>query len=92
VEKGRRKRRKRTTLPWAELLRRVFLVDVLRCPCGGTRKVVAFVKDPALAKATLKKLGIPFQPLVLAKGKDPPSQDHFDLGPAYDGADPSYPD
>ncbi|MBM3985329.1 MAG: hypothetical protein FJ296_06540 [Planctomycetes bacterium] len=28
--------------PWADLLRRVFGVDVLRCPdCGGRRRIVA---------------------------------------------------
>jgi hypothetical protein len=29
-------------LPWADLLKRVFGDDVLQCPCGGRRKVVAF--------------------------------------------------
>jgi hypothetical protein len=33
-----RKRR----LPWADLLKRVFGDDVLQCPCGGRRWVVAF--------------------------------------------------
>jgi hypothetical protein len=30
-----------TGVPWAELLRRVFATDVLACPCGGRRSVVA---------------------------------------------------
>jgi hypothetical protein len=32
-------------LPWADLLRRVFAEDVLVCPCGSRRSVVAFVAD-----------------------------------------------
>ena len=31
-------------LPWADLLRRVYGVDVLLCRCGGTRVVTAFVE------------------------------------------------
>ena len=36
-------------VPWAQLLRRVFLVDVLRCAgCGGRRQLVAQVShDPS---------------------------------------------
>jgi hypothetical protein len=31
-----------------EELRRVFLIDVLRCPqCGGTRRQLAAIHDPA---------------------------------------------
>jgi hypothetical protein len=37
-------------LPWADLLRRVFAQDVLRCRCGGRRSVVAFVADAACAR------------------------------------------
>jgi len=36
-----------------ELLRRVFADDVLRCPCGGRRSVVAIVVVPAIARAVL---------------------------------------
>jgi len=28
-------------LPWAKLLRRAFGDDLLKCPCGGRREVVA---------------------------------------------------
>ena len=46
-------------LDWATLLRRVHRVEVLRCPCGGTRVVTAFVEDPKLAVEVLEKLGLP---------------------------------
>jgi hypothetical protein len=29
-------------IPWAELLMRVFREDVLACPCGGRRVVLAY--------------------------------------------------
>ena len=32
-------------IPWADLLKRVHGVDLLACPCGGRRRIVAFVND-----------------------------------------------
>ena len=33
---------------WAELLRRIFEVDPLRCPrCGGARRIITFLTEPA---------------------------------------------
>jgi hypothetical protein len=46
-------------LPWADLLRRVFAEDVLVCPCGGGRSVVAFVADAGQAHSLLVTLGLP---------------------------------
>jgi hypothetical protein len=38
----------RRYIPWANLLERVFLQDVLRCPnCGGRRHMISVVTDPA---------------------------------------------
>jgi hypothetical protein len=45
--------------------------------------------------APLEALGVPFEPLKIAKGHDPPSQESLDFGPGFDGVDgidPSYPD
>jgi hypothetical protein len=82
--------------PWARLLKRVFLIDLLTCDkCGGRREVRAFVSSPALARKALEALGVPFEPLKIAKGHDPPSQESLDFGPGFDGVDgidPSYPD
>jgi hypothetical protein len=30
-----------TRIEWAQLLRRIYLVDVLACPCGGRRVIVS---------------------------------------------------
>src|SRR4051812_7643756 len=32
-------------IPWAELLKRVYLEDVLACPCGGRRRIEAFIEE-----------------------------------------------
>jgi hypothetical protein len=45
---------------WAELMRRVFLVDVLRCEgCGGRMKILAAIRAPTLAARILDCLGMP---------------------------------
>jgi hypothetical protein len=47
-------------LAWAELLRRVFAVDVLACPrCGGRMRVLAAVHPPEAAQAILTCLALP---------------------------------
>ena len=46
-------------IPWAELLQRVFAIDVLACPCGGRRKVLACLTDPKVVKQILEHLGLP---------------------------------
>ena len=46
-------------LAWADLLRRVFLIDVLRCTrCGGKRRVLEAVTDPQAAAGILLHLGL----------------------------------
>ena len=38
----------RYRIPWAELLQRVFAVDVLQCPrCAGRLELIAFINQPA---------------------------------------------
>ncbi len=47
-------------LPWAELMRRVFAVDVLKCPdCGGPMRILAAIHDPTAVRAILDSLGLP---------------------------------
>jgi hypothetical protein len=46
-------------IPWAELLLRVFREDVLACPCGGRRVVLAFVTEKKVVKEILEHLGLP---------------------------------
>ena len=45
--------------PWAELLLRVFREDVLLCPCGGRRKVAAFISEKKIIQGILEHLGLP---------------------------------
>jgi Putative transposase len=45
---------------WAELMKRVFLVDVLECErCGGPMKMLAAIQCPELAEKILTSLGLP---------------------------------
>jgi hypothetical protein len=46
-------------LPWADLLRRVFGIDVLVCPqCAGPRRVQAVIHDPAAIARVLGAIGL----------------------------------
>ena len=50
----------RQRLSWAQLLARVFLIDVLRCPtCGGRRRIVSFLTEPKVVRRILNHLGLP---------------------------------
>ena len=41
-------------IPWAELLKRVFAEDVLRCPrCGGRRHMISVIVDPEAVRKVL---------------------------------------
>jgi hypothetical protein len=39
--------------------RRIFLLDVLACPCGGRRRVIAFLTERSVITAILVHLGLP---------------------------------
>ena len=41
---------------WADLIKRVFELDPLRCPCGGTMRVVAFITQPRVIRKILGHL------------------------------------
>ena len=45
-------------LPWAELLKKVFAIDILVCDrCGDRRRIVAAITQPDVADAILRCLG-----------------------------------
>jgi hypothetical protein len=45
---------------WAELLHRVFAIDVLACPeCGGRMRMLSAVHSPEAIRAILECLGLP---------------------------------
>jgi hypothetical protein len=60
-------------LRWAELLRRVFAVDVLTCPdCGGPRRLIATITDGLVVRRILDHLGLPSSPTTIAPARAPP--------------------
>jgi hypothetical protein len=50
---------RRVVLRGAELLKRVFGVEALRCECGHSMRVIAAMTEPTVAKAILKCMGLP---------------------------------
>ncbi|MSP26265.1 MAG: hypothetical protein EXR75_14140 [Myxococcales bacterium] len=58
---------------WADLLKRVFEIDVLTCPwCGGERKLIALLTDGAVVRRILEHLGLPTTAPTLAPARAPP--------------------
>jgi hypothetical protein len=47
------------------------LDDVLACPCGGLRRVVADISERQAIVALLTHLGIPTEPPPIARARDP---------------------
>ena len=41
---------------WADLIRRVFELDPLLCPCGGQLRVIAFITEPRVIRKILEHL------------------------------------
>lgn len=65
--------RPRKRYSWAELLRRVFLIDVLTCPgCGGPRKLLAAIFDQGAIRQILAHLGLPTELPAVAPARAPP--------------------
>ena len=58
---------------WAELLRRVFRVEIFTCPnCGGVRRLLAAIQDPSSIERVLRAMGLPFDVPELAVARAPP--------------------
>jgi len=50
----------RTRMSWAQLLKRVFAIDMATCPqCGGPLSLIAAIEDPAVIIKILSHLGLP---------------------------------
>jgi hypothetical protein len=67
--------RKRTRQAWAVLLRRVFATDVLACPCGGRRRIIAALtraQSPDALANYLRHIGEATEPLPTAPARAPP--------------------
>jgi hypothetical protein len=60
-------------LSWAQLFHRVFHKDVLDCPCGGRRALVALVTAPEVIERILRHLDIRSTPVEPAPARAPPA-------------------
>ncbi|MDH3772250.1 MAG: transposase [Nitrospirota bacterium] len=50
----------RARMSWAQLLKRVFAIDLTACPqCGGPLTILAAIEDPAVIIKILTHLGLP---------------------------------
>jgi hypothetical protein len=50
-------------MSWARLLKRVFDIDIERCPqCVGNLKIIAAIEEPAVIERILTHLGLSAQP------------------------------
>ena len=74
---GREQRGKvrRRRYPRAELLRRVFEIDVFACPhCGGVRRLLAAITDPDAIATELRAMGLSCEVAQLAPARAPPGE------------------
>ena len=78
-------------LAWAQLLKRVFGVDLETCvKCGKKTKIIAAILDPKVVVKILAHLHLPTEPPTLApvrgppifQGKDP-YDDYTQLSPSF---------
>ncbi len=59
---------------WADLMRRVFALDVLACPrCGGRMSVIATIEAADVLRQILGHLGLPTDPPAPLPARPPPS-------------------
>jgi hypothetical protein len=58
-------------IDWASLLRRVYLEDVLACPCGGRRRILSDVTEPVAIVAILEHLGLQARAPPVAAARAP---------------------
>ena len=57
---------------WASLLRRVYDLDALRCPCGGRIRILSVIEDPAVIRRILGHLKLPVEPAPRSRARAPP--------------------
>jgi hypothetical protein len=61
--------------PWAELLRRVFEIDVLVCPhCGGARRLLAAITAPESIERVLRAMGLAAGVPEASAARPPPAE------------------
>jgi hypothetical protein len=63
---------------WADLMRRVFAVDVLACPrCGGRLRLLATLAESETTRRILRHLGLPIEVPPPAPPRAPPGLDDW---------------
>ena len=78
---GKRRRGGVRRYPWAELLRRVFEVEVLVCPrCGGRRRVLAAITAPESIAKVLGAIGLSADVPELGPARAPPGEGDAEWG------------
>ncbi len=76
--------RKSRWIDWADLLKRVFALEVLACVCGGQRRVLAVIKDERVTRKILAHLGLPNEAPRLEPAPSEPQGDLWPTGPPLD--------
>jgi len=74
--------RRRTPMPWAQLLHRVFFISAMRCPrCSGAMVILAFLSDPPVFTRILRHLRLPTVPPPVAPARGSGAGDLWGLNP-----------
>jgi hypothetical protein len=78
---------RRSRIPWATLLKRVFGIDPTQCDCGGRYRLVATIHDPHVAATILRWLAMRADAEPITPARPPPDLhlEHKDDGPAEAG-------
>eukprot|EP00919_Chromeraceae_sp_WS-2016_P048650 GHVR01115197.1.p2 GENE.GHVR01115197.1~~GHVR01115197.1.p2 ORF type:complete len:150 (+),score=38.21 GHVR01115197.1:127-576(+) len=64
-------------IDWATLLKRVWDVDSLACPCGGRLKFIEVVTDAEKAKTMLERAGLSASRPPVARARSPDDYDEL---------------
>ena len=71
---------------WAQLIRRLYEVDPLACPCGGTFQIVSVITEPKVVKQVLAHLAkVVAGSATVGPGAGPPLRHHFGPAPGPTG-------
>ena len=63
---------------WAELLKRSFSIEILKCSqCGGKMKVIATIQDLNVARRILDSMGLHSEMPKKSPARAPPQQEFF---------------
>jgi hypothetical protein len=62
-------------IPWAELLRRTFAIDIKCTKCGNPLRLIAIIKTDAVIKKILVAMHLPAEAPELHSARPPPEAD-----------------